>query len=327
MRSTIDRITRRDALKTIGAGAALAVAAQGGRATADDEKRPPARIYVTAIPRRGEEGQAGPRGILAIDPKEGTWVQVAPEPFTRAVVAPDGRSFLCTRGERLRGIWYCEGPGEPPKKIADDAIHPVWSPDGKQIVATTNGRDGPLKSSRMNRDGTGRVDLPLPEGEVVSDWSRDGAWFLTHWYSGEGADRARGRHSVGLTHPDGTGRRLLIHPEATTFASRFAPDGRTVLFVTMDWEPGKGPRPPFRVERIGLDGRGRTVVLEQEAGANPYDAVPSPDGKELAARYLDSRREEGEDTRCSLVITDADGKNRRKIDALEGTIFLLDDWR
>lgn len=326
MRTNPNAVTRRDALRTIG-GAALAVAAAGRGARAEDEKRPPARIYVTAIPLRGEEGRAGPKGILAIDPKDGTWVQVAPEPFMRARVAPDGRGFLCHRNDGTRGIWYCEGPGEPPRKIADDGIAAFWSPDGKQIAATTRTREGVYKSWRMDRDGTHREDLPLPDGEVVADWSADGAWFLTGWYLAQDAVRERAQYPVGLTHPDGTGRRLLIRPEKTVMFCRFSPDGRSVVFTSMDWLPQKGPRPPFRIERIGLDGQGRRVLLDQEEREGPYQAVPSPDGKEITARYFNNRREEGEDITSSLVVADADGKNRRKIDSLEGVTFLLDDWR
>ncbi|HWE40385.1 MAG TPA: hypothetical protein VG406_27785 [Isosphaeraceae bacterium] len=327
MRTISDRITRRDALARIAGGAALAVSATSRAASDDDDgKRPPARIYVST-PGRAGDPEAGARGILAIDPKDGTWTQVAPAPFLRARVAPEGRGIACTRNDGTGGLWVFEVGGEAPRRINREPAYAFWSPDGKRLTFTTKSRDGVVKSWRMNRDGTDRVELPLPDGEAIVDWSPDGEWFLTRWTKAEDAVLEQARYPFGLIHPDGTNRRLLISPERATGYHRFAPDGRSVLFTSYVWVPRVGAGAPFRIERIGVVGQGRKTILEQDGREGPYQAVWSPDGKELAVLYLNNGRDEGEDIATRLVIVDADGRRSRRLDTLGGGNFILDDWR
>jgi Tol biopolymer transport system component len=327
MRSMPVRITRRDALARIAGLAALASAATG-RGEDDKTERPPARIYVSVSARRGGVPPEM-AGILAVDPKDGTWTRIAPEPFDAPRVSPDGRMILCRRVNPLeeQGLYVVDARGDgPPKRIAEGLIlRMFWSPDGSQVVFEQRETS---KIVRINADGSGRTELPIPGRETVLAWSRDGLWFATQ--SARDDEVALAVRPVYLMHPDGTGERRLLDGGEARVVHGFSRDGRDLLFTTYDVEEA-GPLKFARLELIGLDGKDRRTFLESRGHEHPVQAAWSPDGKQLVVFYREDRVEAGEPLTIDKIIFHlevvfADGKRPRRLDVLEGIPFRLGDW-
>lgn len=334
MRTYLDSITRRDALKAIG-GAAVAGATSGRRATADDDKRPPARIYVSVLNRTGEFPQEL-TGVLAIDPKDGTWTQVLREQYYVPRVSYDGRRILCSRLDTpaRRGLYVCDARGEePPKRVVDEAIrYYCWSSDGEEIFYGSRRADGTLEGVKIRADGTGRAGVPIPATDFVLACSADGRWLATSSSRGLKAPDVPsfGRQSVYAVHPDGTGERLLLDAGPSRVVGDFSPDGRELMFITYDLDEN-GTLRSSRLGLIGLDGRNRRTFLAARGREYPIRAAWSPDGKELVVLYREDRIEPGEALTVDkitmrLEIVSADAKQSRRLDILDGVRFNLGDW-
>ena len=108
-------------------------------------------------------------------------------------VSPDGRYLVYSsigtesrpgRGRHL-GLRH-DGPGASPADLRTQG--------GTLLDRTTAGRSssacGPIRARtfetwRVNADGTGRTRLPIPEGDLVLDASRDGTWLATRTMGGD----------------------------------------------------------------------------------------------------------------------------------------------
>src|SRR4051794_15924150 len=72
--------------------------------------RRPGQIYLTAV---GQDDVL--RGVVAIDPNDGTWRRIAEEVHQQARVSPDGRRLAVRRFSRGRpdpGLWVYDTTGE-----------------------------------------------------------------------------------------------------------------------------------------------------------------------------------------------------------------------
>lgn len=78
---------------------------------------------------------------------------------------PDGRIAFQPRSD---GIAIMNPDGTGVTKISTDSTlgFPVWSPDGRQIVASS----GPGDTFVMNTDGSGRRPLTIGRSDTASDW-------------------------------------------------------------------------------------------------------------------------------------------------------------
>ncbi len=141
---------------------------------------------------------------------------------------------------------------------------PVWSPDGKWIVYTSD-RNGHANLIRKPSDGSGaeetlRIDDQV---DVASDWSRDGKYLI---YSHGLSPGEAGLWAMPL---EGDRKPWQILPRG--IAGRLSPDGRWLAYMT--FESG-GPEVyvvPFR------GGQGKWQV----SASTGEDPQWSMDGKEL----------------------------------------------
>lgn len=302
--------------------AALAAAAGVGLATAGSGPAgagpPPAAAEGQGRGRPGLLAAAVGRGIWLIDPETGAARSLV-ESGSNPRLSPDGAQVSF---DRDRGAWRCATrPGSEPVRIPGLVLPPAaWSPDGKSVVHSKP-IEGPKDDGRppirtetwvADADGKNPRKLPVPEGDEVNDWSRDGRWLVTVSSRDYGV-------GVGLQvyamHPDGTGQTRLTEGRGSNIWPRISPDGTRVVYSHQ--EPDK----PASLWVVGIDGKGaRRVFQEEEAFPR---ACWSPDGRRLAVVIAP----EGNAGGHRIEIMAADGGDRRKL-ALpaDGHVNNL-DWR
>src|SRR5262249_23727304 len=165
--------------------------------------------------------------IIAIDPETGKWQKIT-DNGSAGRVSPDRQTLVFDWNNE---IWNCDTKGaNNPGRISDKNGRPVWSHDGKSIVATKQEIvDGHWKDEtwRFEADGSNPTKLPIPETDSVEDWSPDGRWFVT--CSDRHPPRGSG-YQLYLMKTDGTEQRRLTKDGLNVFA-RFSPDGRKILYL------------------------------------------------------------------------------------------------
>jgi Tol biopolymer transport system component/beta-lactamase regulating signal transducer with metallopeptidase domain len=301
------------------------------------------RIYVSAALRFKADGQDEEKThysmLIAIDPATGKWRKMA-DGAHDGRVSPDGQTLVF--GRHVDGIWNCDtGGSNNPGKISDKSGRPIWSPDGKHLVATKqesldkdNEKDRKTpawrdETWRIDADGSNPIKLPIPATDSVEDWSPDGQWFLTcsdrHPPYGHG-------YQLYLMKTDGTQERRLTKGGLNVFA-RFSPDGKKILFLRQTAKEGNS------IWTMDVDGKNAREVVKEVDLASPHGAFWSPDGKQLAVilfnwelddngKKVSRAGSDAADYRIELM--NADGTNRRPL-KLQGAKFVfigsLGDWR
>jgi peroxiredoxin len=291
---------------------------------------PVAEIIVRAADLSREPGAEPFMGVAAIDPETGKW-RTLYKGMTLGPgrVSPDGRYFAyASLGmddiPEEAGIWVHDLTGRmPPRRIFEHRGQPFWVDEGRQVVigAWAGSTWGRFETWRVNADGSGRTRLPIPEGDLVLDASRDGTWLATRTIGGD--PRHKGR--LTLVHPDGTGARYLTEGSAQDdrfSIFRIAPDGRSVAYAEITTVDKIRHAQLFVVD---IDGKNRRKIPTHfEPGTN-VAAFWSPDGSRLALNLISSENKEG-----SIVLVDFDGPNFhfRKLPLPPGRWNLLVcDWK
>ncbi len=159
----------------------------------------------------------------------------SPESDTQPAYSPDG-SLIAFRSERTqRGIYVMGPSGENVKLISEGGFHPSWSPDGKEIVVSSFGRDQPTiraapggSLSIINVSTGAKRELAQIEASFPA-WSPHGQriayWFYTGTY---------GRRDVA-TIPAGGGEKPIIIAKdfaVSNWNPVWSPDGKYLYFVS-----------------------------------------------------------------------------------------------
>jgi Tol biopolymer transport system component len=359
-------LSRRHLLCLGAAGAMTAFLPTLRSTTAADEEKPAGQgtkpssgrlFFQGAVKRKGDD--AVQSGIFAVDPETGRCETIIKDGGGYSV-SPDGKSLaydkptLATAAASLSEIWTYDLATQATVRILDDGKnvfpatderaakrkifsgHPIWSPDGKQIVASVcRWNEDPNKPSqhiirRVNRDGSGLTKLPIPEIDEVDDWSSDGKWFVT---ASDCDPSPQVGYQICRIHPDGS-EQLQLTKGARNCYPRFSPDGRQIVYHRDYWMLH---RYEFELHVMDVDGTNDHVVLRNEELANFESACWSPDGRHLAVVWYTEilgkdgvkSRWLGEQSKHRIEIMDADGKNRRVVklsDAIPHYICCL-DWR
>src|SRR5262249_2355929 len=141
---TSHRLCRRAVLGIVAAGtlACLLPALRYAPVQAQPQKdqadaKASGRIYVSASlrykPAGKDQEETHHRMIIAIDPDTGKWQKIS-DRGSYGRVSPDRQTLVFGRGDE---IWNCDTQGtNNPGKISDKSGQPVWSPDGRHLVAT-----------------------------------------------------------------------------------------------------------------------------------------------------------------------------------------------
>jgi hypothetical protein len=159
-------------------------------------------------------------------------------------LSPDGKRLAFDQSSpdgRAIGIWVQDLKSDTVSRLT---LHPslnqapVWTPDGKKIVFTSN-RKLINKMFQKNADGSGSEDqiTDIKAGRMVNpwDWSRDGKYMLLRneaelWYYSVAEDKAQ----------------VYIKGPWLARNAQFSPDGKYVAYATNetgDWEIYVSPFP------------------------------------------------------------------------------------
>jgi hypothetical protein len=272
--------------------------------------------------------------LLSPDGKETAWllegVKHAERPGCRIVaLSPDGTqvAYGVPTTPESNGA---QGPltihiksvadKKPGRSLKVEAFCWAWSPDSKKLAvsrftppgSTTPGGPKPTGVENAIVDvQTGEskpLTLPtvqLPDGaesdwHLITDWSRDGEWFLTNIGR---PPNPPGKPYVFRVKRDGSKVEPVITDRAPR-QGRFSPDGNRVLFYGADDE---GRKHHLYTAEIG---KGKPWPIPHEQNAEIMDFCWSPDGKRIAytARLVPADGT-GAETGSFLMVVDADGTN------------------
>jgi Tol biopolymer transport system component len=339
-------LSRREVLGTVAAGGLTCLLPKSGHTSVQaqlqanhDDPQTRNRIYVSGMFRHKEM-------VIAIDPDTGNWQKVTDD-GSAVRVSPDRHTMVFSRYQqsadrspvlRSCGIWNCDTRGSnSPRRISDKSGRPIWSPDGKYLVATKQEHvDGHKKDEpawkdetwRMDADGSNPTRLPIPDTDWVEDWSPDGQWFIT------GSDRHPphgASYQIYLMKVDGTQQRRLTAGRLNVGA-RFCPDGRKIVYLC---QTAKGENSIWVVD---VDGQNAREILKEADLAAPCGVFWSPDGKQLAVILFDWQLDEKgkkfgnatKDANFRIQLMDADGHNRQELKLANAESTFIDscgDWR
>jgi RNA polymerase sigma factor (sigma-70 family) len=252
-----------------------------------------------------------------------------------ARLSPDGRKLAVLIQVSLD---IPEGRNDPPRKLyarelseKDPGLdleikcqHFAWSPDGT-IIATTNIEEGPDKKNifinkLVDVKTKEKKLLKLPDNHIITDWTRDGKYFLTQSITFKEDKEISRLHLMNM---DGTEHKVLHEGYQYPSSARVSADGKHVLFSTMQAPPQNEVR--LRDELMVLDiASGKTtLVAVLPMNGDVQSFCWSQDGKQIAYTWRerhDGKPEEvsRKETESHLVICDPDGKKQKTIASEKG---------
>jgi hypothetical protein len=194
-----------------------------------------------------------------------------------------------------------------------DASPLCWSSDDRQLIVAHR-VDNSIEHFLVDLKTKKHKPIPLPKvdapqgatgliGRLITDWSRDGQWFLTTCYRG-GKEKP---HVYRVKRDGSEAIRLKTIQDGEW--GRFSPEGTRVLYA-------------------GHDAKGRTAVMvadvagskparlsqEQNGSIDPTGFCWSPDGKRVAYLWSSTERppfgeRHNEEYETFIIVIDADGQN------------------
>jgi dipeptidyl aminopeptidase/acylaminoacyl peptidase len=201
---------------------------------------------------------------------------------------------------------------DEPASLVDLGVsghHWCWSGDGtKLLVATIEAADGGRPGFRhviVDVETRHTSEIKLPAGHFATDWSADGAWFLTTSFVAREPQESRPAPQVKLVQRDGSVVRRVSDSGQAAIDGRFSPDGRMVLYTVTNPEHDTGSL--YVANLSGGKPRQITPGLNEE----PMGACWSPDGQRIAYvwRMRHVNPQAGQETESSLAVVDLDGNH------------------
>jgi serine/threonine protein kinase len=182
---------------------------------------------------------------------------------TQPTFSPDGERIAFRSEREPSGIYVMEATGENLRRVTDNGFHPSWSPDGKEIVYSTAGRDLPdvrnVKASTLwvVNVGSGATRLLAKEDAMQPAWSPHGSR-IAYWFMAPSA----GRGDIA-TIPSGGGNPVIVtHDASTNWNPVWAPDGKSLYYAS-----DRSGNMSFW--RVAIDETTGNVLSEPEAVATP----------------------------------------------------------
>ena len=219
------------------------------------------------------------RAVVWID-RDGRQEAVAdlpPDTYNSIQVSPEGNRLAFEIGDDTGGsdVWTYELARGTLNPITTDPApdhSPLWTPDGRQVVFTSQ-RDGVIGLYRRNADGTGDTEELLTDGDAVDlsagAWTPEGtALVFERRISGSSGNQS---DIALLSLEDEPTVELLLDSEFDETRATLSPNGRWIAY-----DSNRSGRVEVYVERFPELGDRQTISTE---GARR--ARWSPDGREL----------------------------------------------
>ena len=297
-------------------------------AKAADEKPLPKGPNKLLFWRKGDLTFIDPDGknekvVVRDMPNTGTFA-LSPDGSKVAVVRPpaDGKEGLLHARLIIRELGK-DGPGTD----LGEAAHVAWSGDGTELAVCQYDSRKELADIRAthtvhNLATKKSTRLDLPENHLLTDWSRDGKFFLTTTKGGE-----------CVMNRDGTIKKTLTDERGWIAMGKFSPDARRVLLFLLEL---KQPRQILRLAVADVATGEVTLVRDVSLNGDVHGYCWSPDGKRIAYIWQEvpeGKPEEKRDreTESVLVVCDPDGGNPKTIATGKGKGFEKTlggvDWR
>jgi Tol biopolymer transport system component len=205
---------------------------------------------------------------------------------TQPAFSPDER--IVFRSERDGGGLFVMGAtGESATRLSDQGFHPSWSPDGKEIAASTVGFANPESLSGRNSQlivvevATGKTRVISAAQDVHQPhWSPHG-YRVAYW----GRPGEAGQRDLWTVAPSGGAAVPVTNDAPTDWNPVWSPDGRSLFFSS-----NRGGS--MNLWRVGVDEASGTVLGQPEPVTTPspysgYVSV-SRDGRRIAYAQVTS---------------------------------------
>ncbi|MBA4068096.1 MAG: hypothetical protein C0501_31225 [Isosphaera sp.] len=280
---------------------------------------------------------------------------------THALIDPDGKNEKKAAGDREKGdrergavgarlspdgktfaflVKSKAGEGSPPTlhvRALDDKGPGTdlgaecqtfcWSPDGAEFACsdftdTADPWEAP-KATHFVLDVKTKEKKPLklPADHLLTDWSRDGQYFLTMRVV---RDKEKPQMRLYLMNRDGTEHKALTDEKQFSALGRLSPDGKRVLYrlLTLPKEKDKG-QPKQELAVFDIPTGKAAAVGDTPLNGEIFGYCWSPDGKRIAYTWREVHEGKPEDVRAKetesfLVVCDPDGKNQKTIASEKG---------
>jgi eukaryotic-like serine/threonine-protein kinase len=173
-----------------------------------------------------------------------------PTPLFNPRLSPDGSALLGSGSVTADpGLWLVRLRHEEYSRIEQDAVGPIWSPDGQHVaLAARGGLDLIVRSMYEPQE---RRVLTSDDGvKILNDWTPDGSRLIyTRHDPSTGLDLWVIDVATGATRP------LLATPHSETQA-RISPDGQSIAYVSDE----SGMIETYVARFPGLENRKRVSV-------------------------------------------------------------------
>jgi eukaryotic-like serine/threonine-protein kinase len=158
----------------------------------------------------------------------------SPADDTAPALSPDGERIVFRSTRDGGGLFVMGSTGESVKRLTTEGYDPAFSPDGTQVVYSTEDGQNP-----WSREGQGRLRIVLASGgeprdlatdgdAVQPSWSPDGRR-IAYWGLGAGS----GQRDIRTVAADGSGPAAAVTDDpALDWNPVWSPDGRSLYFAS-----------------------------------------------------------------------------------------------
>jgi Tol biopolymer transport system component len=182
-------------------------------------------------------------------------------------LSPDESSLAVGKMEQSRSnvshIWLIDlkrGTSTRLTSAPPNNFCPVWSPDGRRIVFSSN-RDGPMNLYVRASSGDG-ADEPVLKSDVakfVSSWSSDGR-YLAYWFS-----QSKTGQDIWIAPSSGGKPFPFLETEFNELQPAFSPDGQWIAYTS-----DESGRQEVYVRRFeGSPASAGAIRISEDGGAHP----------------------------------------------------------
>jgi Tol biopolymer transport system component len=227
-------------------------------------------------------GQSGDARLEWVD-REGRSLGTLGEPsrYGQIVLSPDGKRVAAeiTSGDGQFDLWVIDVARGVPSRLTTDAASerdPVWSPDGQEIVFSSDARGDQdllrkgLQGSEPAAPLPGEIGRSSGERDIAKEWCPEENTLLYKTVGAEGA-------ALWALSLDGAGPPELLAKGFGVDHPHVSPDGRWLAYISN--ESGR-----YEVYVVPFRRRGERVRVSTDGGGQPHWRG---DGKELFFLSLD----------------------------------------